>query len=419
MSIRFRHRRHVVSNDDKLCEHPSTHGSSSNNLDIECGHREDKLTELSSMDKKRNMQRRIDDFNFAQRQVRLLINAGVCANMPKTGPITASTSAIYRLLEIQHDIRWVVECEKRRKKKMRAVSWDVFQGLETALVRKGLHPHVHSILFVVILVPSIFCLFMAEGVLFSTRWDQWPLFKRHGFNNEKVLSNQEWHRLLTGIFMHTRVCHMLLNIVSFPHYAFFLVARHGTRKLLLLVGGALLATGLLSTTLAPDLDGMDIRLVFILIGICQADTFVNWDVLTMASHKGMSRRCHQAYSFCAIIAWEFGLFTFSIGFAFQEINQFAHIGGLLYGVCLALPFMPRVDSSLVLGETTHASYYGLQGARVVCFTTAIASIIFLLGLLWSSNLTFSYMPCPRCRCYNSYPFQCRDDFLDNDYYLVE
>jgi Rhomboid family len=160
------------------------------------------------------------------------------------------------------------------------------------------------------------------------------------------------------------------------------------------VGGNILSAALQPNVVSVGASGG----IFGMVGICLADIVVNWDLLFLKLGGDERTPCQNAQ----VLFWLFIdiLVNMLIGLT-PFVDNFAHMGGLLYGIFYALPLVDRLG----------VHFFGQLG---VCFKLKNCSLRvfgFLAGctlLLTSSILLLKSdgynSPCEQCRFISCAPF---------------
>ena len=148
------------------------------------------------------------------------------------------------------------------------------------------------------------------------------------------LADGQWWRLLTVLFVHAGIAHLVMNMVSLWLAGTFLEPVLGTRRFLLLY----LVCGLLASLVSVAYAPLPVKVgasgaIFGLWGGLLATTFF--------TDKGYSRLMWIILAATAGVGLVYGFFS-------EGVDNAAHLGGLVAGVgmgYLILQVNPKVESS--------------------------------------------------------------------------
>ena len=178
---------------------------------------------------------------------------------------------------------------------------------------------------------------------------------------------------------------------------------HGFTNIALLfmisaVGGNILSAAMQPNVISVGASGG----IFGMVGICLADILVNWDLLFLKLGNGGGRDERTKCQNIQVLVWLCVdiLANILIGLT-PLVDNFAHMGGLLYGICYALPLVDRLGMHFFgpLGKCFQVQNWSLRvfGFVAGCTLTLISSIL----LLKSDGY---HAPCENCRYMSCAPF---------------
>ena len=297
-------------------------------------------------------------------------------------------SGYLNLMESQ--MIWAAQAEKRRTMDMPPEAFELYIKRKKTKERSCL-PAFTAIFAFVIFV--IFTIDIGWNV-----WDQMPremsriLVHVEKNNIEKVDAGWEWRQLLTRVLVHSNfrelVCSTLWSLVC----SVFLEARHGSTKVALLSILATAASILIEFAVVPDTKrnvgcwcvATGWRVAHVLTGMNYADIWIHWDLLNLPFHGNML----LYFGLCELIHIVNVNVILLLPPALKSscLSQNSpglwNLAGIFYGFCFALPFSRHIRSSNVIGHPGLAYFRRMRVVCVVLNTTAIASLLFALSLLW-------------------------------------
>ena len=162
--------------------------------------------------------------------------------------------------------------------------------------------------------------------------DPWVLIKFGAYSQPLILSHGEYWRLLTHIFLHIGLPHLLVNMGVLFVVGMVLEGLYGKERFLIIYFIAGLAGGIASLFLVKEqIGGGASGAIFGLIG-----TVV---VFGIRYRNRIPKRFKRAFG---IRILPFLVIDLILGFITPNINIPAHIGGLLGGAATALILTPRI-----------------------------------------------------------------------------
>jgi membrane associated rhomboid family serine protease len=342
------------------------------------------------------LERRVLDFRLAQRK-----------RMDKHG--TTQRTGIFgmyaHLANIRTDLEWAEDAAWRRANEEPYLSWSDFDECRT----KGLNNRPWFTYFL-IAVCSIM-LFVEFGV---NGWKVEPLSVNLMIGpsaqtlidvgaRETTLIVQEgqWFRLFSPMILHAGLIHYAINMGALWFIGGAVEQSHGIISAFLLffipgVGGNILSAVFLPQYISVGASGG----IFGLIGGCLADITVNWSLLFIKdSEHDTTTRKRNAWA----IFWLFIEVVTNIVLGLTPyIDNFTHLGGLLYGLCCGWSTI----------EHAAAGFFGYKvglcskiRANMIRFFGFIVSIVFIMiTTVWLATSDMGEAPCPNCRYVSCVPF---------------
>ena len=141
--------------------------------------------------------------------------------------------------------------------------------------------------------------------------------------------------------------------------------------------------------------------IFGLIGVCVADIVLNWKLMFLVFKNG-GKRSGCWMRFCCVFWLCFDLFINSlIGFT-PYVDNYAHMGGLIYGLLVALTILERLPLSF-FGKG-NGICYKLRIASLRFLGVAIALFLVIISTILLSRSDGLTSPCLGCRYISCAPF---------------
>lgn len=224
-----------------------------------------------------------------------------------------------------------------------------------------------------------------------------------GLNWDKVVHRHQGWRLISCIWLHAGLIHLLANMLSLIFIGIrleqnFGFVRIGIIYLLSGFGGSVLSSLFIRNTITVGASGA----LFGLLGAMLSELITNWSIYT--------NKVAALFTLMVII-----LINLAVGIL-PHVNNFAHIGGFLAGVLLGFILLARPQfgwlerHSRVAGARVTSKYKGYQYVLlVVSLMLLIAG--FTVGLVMLFRGVNAYERCHWCRyasCVPTSKWKCDD-----------
>ncbi|CAB9525445.1 Inactive rhomboid protein 1 [Seminavis robusta] len=226
------------------------------------------------------------------------------------------------------------------------------------------------------------------------------LLEAGALNSYLVVVEGQWWRLFAPLVLHAGIIHFVFNMLAIWFIGGPLEKIHGSTNVGCLfvisaVGGNVLSAALQPNVISVGASGG----IFGLVGVCLADIFVNWDLLFLnLGNEDERTPCNNIQ----VLFWLLFdvLVNFMLGLT-PFIDNFAHMGGLFYGIFYALPLVDRLGMHFFgqLGFCFKLQNCSLRafGFMAGCTLLLVSSLLLLKSDGYSS-------PCERCRFISCAPF---------------
>lgn len=210
------------------------------------------------------------------------------------------------------------------------------------------------------------------------------LLQLGGLKSEAVIQDQEGYRLVTALVLHAGIIHLVINMLALQFIGGPVERVHGTA-----VTTAIFVISGVGGNIASVLFGIPGSVsvgasggLFGLLGLCLASIVTNWDLITIKNHRDKSDSGFPYRLVFVLLAIEL-IINVIIGLT-PYVDNFAHLGGFIYGGLLSVPLLAihriRLFGCLHMGHFT-------AKRKNICFALLLRIFLFLsgLGLLcWSA-----------------------------------
>ena len=349
------------------------------------------------------LQRRVQDFRFAQKQRR-----------EKHG--NQRPWGIYglyaHLSDIRADLEWAEEAAWRRHRGKPYLSWRDFDDSRD----KGLHNR--PIFTYAVMALCTIMMFVTLGV---NGWRFEPLnvnpligpssdtLLKCGARDTNLIVNEgQWYRLFTPMVLHAGLVHYFVNMLALYFIGGAVEKAHGAASAAVLfmvpsVGGNILSAICLPGFISVGASGG----IFGLIGGCMADISLNWNLLFLKTTTDDDTRSRHFY----VLLWLAAdvIVNCLLGFT-PFVDNFTHLGGFLYGFCIGSASLDRLASTFFGMRVAKESKCNRLKGTILRFFGLIVSIIAIMAttivLVQSDGVT---SPCSGCRYISCVPFPPNSD----------
>lgn len=339
--------------------------------------------------------RRVKDFQFAQSER---------SNRYAIRPF-GFYALFANLSDIRSDLRWAEDAAWRRENGKPYISWEDFEARRS----KGLQRPYLTYLLVLSHIGMMIWAFHVND------WKMEPmnvnpfagpssdtLLKLGGLNAQKMVETSTWYRLITATFLHAGLIHLVMNAAVLAVLGRAIELNHGIIATLFLFFVPAVGGNVISALMQPGytLVGASGG-IFGLIGACIADAILNWKLmfLVFKDRPGMSG-CWMKFWCIFWLVLELIIHAL-IGFT-PYVDNFAHLGGMLYGVLAACIIMERLPLSF-FGKG-NGCCHRFRIAINQLFAAALVTALLLLSSVWLSRSDGVSVPCPSCRYISCAPF---------------
>jgi len=354
--------------------------------------------ENSNVDLPPSLERRIQDFRFAQNKRR-----------EKHGD--QKPWGIYglyaHLSDIRADLEWAEDAAWRRHRGQPYLSWRDFDNSRD----QGLHSRpLFTWALMGLCTIMMFVTLGVNGWTFEaikTNPLIGPSFEtllRLGARDTNLIVNEgQWFRLFTPMVLHAGLVHYFVNMLALYFIGGAVEKAHGAASAGVLfvipaVGGNILSAICLPGFISVGASGG----IFGLIGMCMADICLNWNLLFPKTTTDEDTRWRHFY----VLLWLAVdiIINCLIGFT-PFVDNFTHMGGFVYGFCIGIASIERLASTFFGIRATDKSKSSYLAGIVLRFFGLIVSVIAIMAttivLVNSDGVT---SPCHGCRYISCVPF---------------
>jgi membrane associated rhomboid family serine protease len=344
------------------------------------------------------------------------------------------------LSDIRSDLLWAQDAIHRRETNKPYVSWRDYYRKES---RTLVYPYFT--LFMIVFN------FMMMIIAFDrNKWkieplDINPLFGPSpevllglgALKGNLLIKNNEWWRLVTPMFLHAGIIHLVINLACINLLGRSIERSHGSLRTAALFVVSAIGGNMISALMQPGyvLVGASGG-IFGLMGLCVADIILNWRLLFLIFDQrpevlaGRLQTLHESnedenttktkkcgyfpsnYSFCMRFLCGFLLFfdifvNSLVGFT-PLVDNYAHLGGLMYGFLLSLTSLKQLPLGFVDQAQQKAPAlricHRMRQIFLRFFGVCCASVLLMISLVLISQSDGLYSPCLACRYISCIPF---------------
>lgn len=226
-----------------------------------------------------------------------------------------------------------------------------------------------------------------------------------------IVTDREWFRLLSPMFLHAGVIHYVLNMLAFWFVGYAVEMNHGAVNAAILfivpaIGGTIMSALFLPEYISVGASGG----IFGLIGGCVADIMSNWNLLfsKVVNPTNDGKRFRHFW----VLVWLFLdiLLNVVIGLT-PFVDNFTHLGGMIYGFLCGLSKLERLSFSFFGVKKGILSKIRTSFVRFFGFIISIFCIIVTLLILMQSDGE-KMTNCRGCRYVSCVPFPFWAEYQD-------
>lgn len=343
------------------------------------------------------LERRLRDFRFAQGKRR-----------EKYGNVRPwGILGLYdHLACIRVDEEWAEDAAWRRDHGEPYLSWTDFEENRVSGFNRPFFTYI-------VMVVCTICLFATIGV---NNWSVEPLnvnpmigpsastLVDMGAKQSSLIVNyNEWYRLFTPMVLHAGFIHYFLNMLALWFIGGAVEKSHGFVSAAVIfiipaIGGTIFSAIFLPEYISVGASGG----IFGFIGACMADIVSNWTLL-FSKHINDSDENMRGRHMKVLLWLAFDMSVNCIIGLTPFIDNFTHLGGMLYGFLCGLCTMERVSKTF-FGVKAN-DWYSRSKDAITRFGGIIATVVLVfitVGILAESDGKIS--PCSGCRYVSCVPF---------------
>mmetsp|Transcript_6455 Transcript_6455/g.9308 ORF Transcript_6455/g.9308 Transcript_6455/m.9308 type:complete len:336 (-) Transcript_6455:98-1105(-) len=217
-----------------------------------------------------------------------------------------------------------------------------------------------------------------------------------------IVNGGEWFRLFSPMVLHAGIIHYFLNMLALWFVGSAIEQSHGFVSTAIAfiiagVGGNVLSAIFLPQYISVGASGG----IFGFIGMCISDIVVNWNILFLKEPDGDEKG--SRFRHYMILAWlVFDIFINCLVGLTPLVDNFTHLGGLIYGFLCGLSTIERIEIGFF--GVNAASWEKIR-SNLVKFGGLIISVLLIMittVILVESDGATS--PCHACRYVSCIPF---------------
>ena len=302
-------------------------------------------------------------------------------------------------MSIRTDIQWSEEVAWRKKNNEHYICWSEFNNDK----RRGIHHPIftNSLIFA--------CTIM---LMISIHVNGWKLERFSdnpmlgpsaetlvylGAKDSNLIVNEgEFWRIFSPMILHAGFIHYLFNIFALSSIGTAVEISHGTPAAVLIfmlstIGGNILSAIFLPKYISVGASGG----IFGLIGACLADILIHWRVIF--NHELNEHRTCEYYWIIFWLMFDI-LLNFGIGLT-PLVDNFTHMGGLIYGFFCGLITMDRISTAYFYPKELNQSSCKrvFQKYLIVIVSISIVTCGLSLSLIFLYEGDGQSSPCTSCQ----------------------
>jgi membrane associated rhomboid family serine protease len=227
----------------------------------------------------KHVKKRVRDFRFAQKQRRRRYT------FRKHGTI----GLFANLQDIRQDLRWAEDAAYRRDHGLAYLSWLDFEATRSTGLRRPFFSYTVAIVSVVLMIVAFYKHdWKIEPLDVNPFLGPSPeiLLELGAMKTDLLVVHGEWYRILSAIFLHAGIIHLVLNVGSILFICGAVEKNHGRMNTAILFLVSAIGGNLMSGVMQPGyvLIGASGG-IFGVFGVCMADIVLNWKLLFLLFRK--------------------------------------------------------------------------------------------------------------------------------------
>jgi membrane associated rhomboid family serine protease len=344
------------------------------------------------------------------------------------------------LSDIRSDLTWAQDAAHRRKSGKPYVAWaDFYRKEQQGLVR----PYFTYMIILASVVMMVFAFYRNDWVIEPMKVNPLlgpsprVLLDLGALQGRFMIENRQWWRLITPMVLHAGIVHLLLNMAVMVLIGRTIERNHGFLHTSSLFVASAIGGNMLSALMQPGfiLVGASGG-IFGLMGLCVADIVLNWRLLFLVFEQRQGGKCERGdkndnndrkadfnkrqfcccppnYNFLMRFNCGFWLcvdlfINSSVGFT-PYVDNYAHLGGLVYGFFFSLSTLRRLPMSFFAYHERESTRLGwwchlLRILLLRFLGVPCGSLLMIVSFVLLSQSNGLVSPCPKCRYISCLPF---------------
>lgn len=309
------------------------------------------------------------------------------------------------LSNVRIDLEWAEDAAYRRNNNKPYLTWSDFNAQR----KKG----INRPFFTYILIAICTIMMVVEFAVNDFTMEPLSVNPMLGVSKETLIAtggrdtdriqDGEWFRIITALFLHAGLIHYCINMVVLYFIGKGVEQSHGPIHAMVLffvpgIGGNILSAIFLPEFVSVGASGG----IFGLIGGCVADIWLNWDLLFIKCSDETEKQVIVRNTVAVVVLVVEILINILIGLVCPFVDNWAHLGGFVYGICCAFSTLEPLTVGFFGVNTSvwekfklvFAKFFGL----ILCVFLIIASLVYLATADPGDN------PCGGCRYISCVPF---------------
>lgn len=306
--------------------------------------------------------------------------------------------------EIRTDLAWVETKAYFRKRNLTFLSWQEHEE------RKQLHTPFVSYILSVVCTVLLFVTFAVNDWKFeklSLNPSLGPstdaLMHMGALTSTQVIERDEWYRIFAATVLHGGIFHWLLNVAAILYMGPALERIHGSLKVAVVFVVAGPAANLVTAILSPFSISVGAS-----GGICAwygfslVDGLTHWPLLQVLHASKLEVIPFHFVPAILFISFEL-LFLILIGLL-PWVDNFGHMGGIFFGVCMGSVLIQPAGGASLLGLRPKLSWSPCLQWKLRATLACLAVAFCAINVLWLyHSADIGDLPCRHCRYYLDCP----------------
>jgi membrane associated rhomboid family serine protease len=356
---------------------------------------------------------------------------------------TTRSFGIYGLFqyvtELQLDLEWTEDAAWRRLNMKESFPWIEFQRVHKRKYRQPYFCYLLLVIWTVTLGLSLAFNEFNVAPLSENPFYGPPvqvLRDLGAVDRDLIVEENQWYRLVTSLVLHAGLIHYLINVMLMVFMGSAVEQAHGLDGTVIIyllsgIGGNIISALFLGQSIGVGASGG----LFGLLGVCVADIFTHWDLLTLKNYRDPNDPAHKGFNYkLVLVALVSQIILYLIIGLAPIVDNFCTFGGFFYGICLTVPILkwmgdgsgffssgnnninratgPKGMPRTWMHEANERQHRQQSACHLLCASVSIFVLVASTLLLAKGQK--GEVVCKNCRYVSCVPFPWWDDKNDNN-----